>query len=105
MFRQYMALVALLPAVCSLGALIGFFISTGRALKKFSGLDAAVQGKLLLLEYYMAAVRNLSSEELALLGKLPDEEIKYFNTIYDYAERIGAIRDKIGALSKTKPGP
>jgi ABC-type transport system involved in cytochrome c biogenesis permease subunit len=93
---QCMAFVlAAILTVCSLGALAGFFISTGRAVKKFAGLDSEARKKLLLLEYYMAAVRNLSKDDLTLLSKLPDEEITYFNTIYDYDNRIRAIRKKI----------
>jgi hypothetical protein len=96
---QGMAPALQILAVCSLGVVIGFFVSTGRAFKKFDRLDAGARGKLLLLEYYMAVVRNLSSKDLALLGKLPDEEIKYFNMIYDYSQRLQAIRNKIAALN------
>jgi hypothetical protein len=97
MFRQDMVFVLLIPAVCSLGAIIGFFVSTGKALKKFNYLDSTTQSKLLLLEYYMAAVRKLSKEDLTLLSKLPDEEIECFNMIHDYNERIQTIRNKIRA--------
>jgi hypothetical protein len=87
---------ALALAVCSLGAVVGFFVSTGRALKKFNCLDAHTQDKLLLLEYWMAAVRNLSEDHLIRLSRLPDEEIRRFNKIYDYDERLRAIREKLG---------
>jgi uncharacterized protein YneF (UPF0154 family) len=93
MFGQDMGFATLILALCSIGVITGFFISTKRALKKFNRLDSNTQNKLLLLEYYMAAVRNLSEEDLTLFGKLPDEEIKYLNTIYDYEERIQAIRN------------
>jgi hypothetical protein len=95
-FREGMTFVAaLILAACSIGAILGFFISTAKAMKKFDCLDSDTQDKLLLLEYYMAAVRNFSKEDLALLGRLPDEEIRDFNVIYDYAERMEAIREKI----------
>ncbi|MDR1596995.1 MAG: hypothetical protein LBR99_04750 [Treponema sp.] len=47
----------------------------------------------------MAAVRNLSKEELALLGTLPNEEIVWLNAVHDYDERMQAIREKIGLLA------
>jgi hypothetical protein len=96
----YTATVALLIlAVCSLGVLIGFFISTGRALKKFDSLDSTVQNKLLLLEYYMAVVRNLSKEDLIKLGTLPDKEIKHFNAIHDHDERLKTMREKMNSIA------
>jgi hypothetical protein len=91
-FMSKMAL--LIPAVCSFGVLLWFFISTGRALKKFDSLDPPIQDKLLLLEYHMAVVRNLSKEDLIKLSALSDEEIKYFNAIHGYDERIQTIRKK-----------
>jgi hypothetical protein len=90
---------ALIPAVCLLGGIIGFFISTGRALRKFNRLDPDARNKLLLVEYYMTVVRNLSKEDLLLLSTLPDEEIKQFNMIHDHAERIQSIRKKISNRS------
>jgi hypothetical protein len=96
------ALVLVILAVCSLGVIIGFLISTGRALKKFDRLDSTVQKKLLLLEYYMAVVRNVSKEDLIRLSTLPDEEISYFNTINGYDERIKTIKEKINTVP---PGP
>ncbi|MDR1250498.1 MAG: hypothetical protein LBK63_14515 [Treponema sp.] len=93
---QGIVFVSAILTVCSLGAVVGFFISTGRALKKFDCLDSEVQEKLLLLEYYMAAVRNFSKEDLIRLSKLPDKEIRCFNTIHDYDERLRAIREKLG---------
>jgi hypothetical protein len=91
---QGMALATVL-AVCSLGAVVGFFVSTKRAVKKFNRLDSKAQSKLLMLEYWMAAVRNLSEDDLIGLSRLPDEEIRCFNTIYDYDERLRAIREKL----------
>jgi hypothetical protein len=88
-----MAFVILM--VGSLGAIAGFFASTGRTLKKFDRLDSKVRGKLLLLEYYMAVIRNLSKDDLVLLSGLSDEAIRYFNKIGDYDERLRAIRKKI----------
>jgi uncharacterized membrane protein len=88
------ALTAVLTA-CSLGAVVGFFVSTGRAVKKFDRLDLQTQNKLLLLEYYMAAVRNLSEDDLIRLSRLPDEAIRYFNAIGDYDKRLGEIRKQI----------
>jgi hypothetical protein len=82
-------------AFCSFGVILIFFISTARALKKFDSLDSTTQGKLLSLEYYMAAVRNLSKADLILLGKLPEEELQSFNLIYDYDERIRIIQERI----------
>jgi hypothetical protein len=95
--QNSLTFVLLIPAVCSLGVLIYFFVSIGRAFKKFNSLDSTVQRKLLFLEYYMAVVRNLSKEELIKLGTLPDEEIKQFNIIHGYDERIQTIRDKINS--------
>jgi uncharacterized protein YneF (UPF0154 family) len=88
-------LAILILVLCSLGVLIGFFVSTEKALKKFERLDSNVLNKLLLLDYYMAVVRNLSKEELIKLSTLSNEEIKYFNTIAGYDERIQTIRGKI----------
>jgi hypothetical protein len=92
----------LIPVVCLLGGCIGFIVSTGRALKKFNRLDSDAQKKLLLVEWYMAVVRNLSREDLILVSKLPDEEIKRFNAIHDYAERLHAIRDTIARLKSVE---
>ena len=89
------ALVLLIPALCSFGVLIWFFISTGRVFKKFNTLDARVQKKLLPVEYYMAVVRRVSKEDLLRLSTLPDEEITHLNTINGYAELIKTIREKI----------
>jgi hypothetical protein len=86
----------LILALCSRGVLTGFFISTGKAFKKFDHLDANVQNKLLLLDYYMAVVRNLSKEDLKNLSTLSDENIKYFNTINGYDERIQAVKLFLG---------
>jgi hypothetical protein len=63
----------------SCAGLLAFFISTGRALKKFDSLDAGTQRKLLLLDYYMAAVRGLSTDDLLLLASLPDEALRSLN--------------------------
>jgi hypothetical protein len=99
----YVATVILLiPAVCSLWVLIYFFVSTGKAIKKIDSLDPTVQKKLLLLEYYMAVIRNFSKEDLILLSTLSDEEIKYFNKIHGYNERIQTIREKWDNC-KTRP--
>lgn len=68
-----------IAALGSCAGLLAFFISTGRAVKKFDSLDAGTQRKLLLLEYYMAAVRALSNDDLLLLGALPDEALLSFN--------------------------
>jgi hypothetical protein len=102
MSGQAIVFVALLLEACSLGVVAVFFISTMKALKKFNGLDSPVQDKLLLLEYYMAVVRNLSKDDLALFSKLPDEAIQSFNMIQDYGERIQTIRKKITAGSHSR---
>jgi hypothetical protein len=86
---------AILLTACSLGAVAGFLVSTGRALKKFERLDAAAQGKVLLLDYYMAAVRNLSEGDLERLSRLPDDAIRWFNGIGDYDERLREMRAQI----------
>jgi hypothetical protein len=90
-----MTMVIAVLAVCSLGIIIGFFIPTEMAFIKFDSLDTTVQNKLLLLNYYMAVVRNFSKEDLLRLSTLPDEEIQLFNTIRGYDERIQTIREKI----------
>jgi hypothetical protein len=97
------ALTAILT-VCSLGAVVGFFVSTGRAVKKFDRLDPKAQDKLLLLEYYMAAVRNLSEDDLIRLSRLPDEAIRYFNAISDYDKRLGEIRKQIAGKAQREEG-
>lgn len=74
--NEYVLVSLSIPAGCSLGVLIWFFVSTRRALKKFDSLEPTVQKKLLLLEYYMAVVRNFSKEDLIKISSLPDEEIK-----------------------------
>lgn len=68
-----------IAAALSCSGLLAFFISTGRAFKKFDSLDVGTQGKLALLDYYMAAVRALSKDDLRLLGRLPDEALLCFN--------------------------
>jgi hypothetical protein len=93
-------IISVLLTLCSLGVVVGFFVSTERAFKKFNCLNSRAQGKLLLLEYYMAAVRNLPEEDLALFGNLPEDEIQSFNLVYDYGERIQTIREKIALLDK-----
>jgi hypothetical protein len=89
-----MTILLLIPAAVLLGIIIWFFISTVRALKKFDSLDTTVQKKLLLLDYYMAAVRNFSKEDLITLSALSNEELKRLNTIHSYNERIQAMREK-----------
>jgi hypothetical protein len=95
MLGHDLGFLLVIPALCSLGVITGFFVCIGRALKKFNRLDTNVRGKLLLLEYYMAAVRRLSKEDMLLFSKLPEEEIRGLNMIHDYDERIRAIRKKI----------
>jgi hypothetical protein len=101
-----MNVVAPVLGVGSLGVLAWFFISTAVALKKFTRLDARVRDKLLVLEYFMAAVRNLSREDLIRLSELPDAELRRFNMIHDYGERIRAMRKKIrGEIGNPSWGP
>ncbi|GHT94966.1 hypothetical protein FACS1894141_2690 [Spirochaetia bacterium] len=93
-----MTVVLSILAVCLLGIIIGFFIPTEMAFIKFETLDSTVQNKLLLLDYYMAVVRNFSKEDLILLSTLPDEAIEQFNTIHGYDKRIQTIREKISGI-------
>jgi hypothetical protein len=88
-------LFTLIPAAGILGGIIGFFVSTGRVLRKFDRLEPDVKKKLFVLNPYMAVARNLSKEDLLLLSTLPVKELKRFNKIHDYAERIQTIREKI----------
>lgn len=69
-----------IAALGSCAGLLAFFVSTGRALGKFNSLDAGAQRKLLLLEYYMAAVRALPEDDLLRLCALPDEALLCLNT-------------------------
>ena len=90
-----MTIIPLILAAVLPGCIVWFFISTLRAFRKFDSLDTAVQKKLLLLDYYMVAARNLSKEDLIKLSALSNEELKRFNKIHGYAERIQAMREKI----------
>jgi hypothetical protein len=98
------SIMAVAGLILGLGALAWFFVSTGRAVRRFDRLDSSTRRKVLLLEYYMAAVRNLSREELTLLGTLPDEEIAWLNGVRDYYERLRAIRKKIRRVSIMREG-
>ena len=91
-----------IAALGSCAAILAFFISTGRAVKKFDSLDAGTQGKLLLLDYYMAAVRSLSKDDLLLLGRLPDEALLCFNAIHP-DELPQAIRKMLTAVFRAVP--
>jgi hypothetical protein len=79
----------------SVGIIVWFFVSTLKAFRKFDRLEKYVQEKLLLMEYYMVFVRRLSTEELMKVGELPEEEIKAFNEIHDWDERVKTARKKI----------
>jgi hypothetical protein len=97
--ESILAVAGPILGLCSLGVLAWFFVSTGRAVTRFNCLDSSTQRKVLLLEYYMAAVRNLSREELTFLGTLPDEEIAWLNGVHNYYKRLQAIRKKIRRVS------
>jgi hypothetical protein len=88
-------MVLFIIGLLALGIVIGFLISTMKNLNRFNRLDINVQEKILLLEYYMAVVHQLSNEELIKLSKFPDEEIKYFNTVHDLNMRIQSIQEKL----------
>jgi hypothetical protein len=90
-----MAFALAVLTICPLGAIAGFFISTGRAIEKFKSLDSDTQDKLLLLDYYMAAVRNFSRGDLIRLGRLPDKTLQRFNRIQNYDRRLRIIRRKL----------
>jgi hypothetical protein len=77
-----MVILAIL-GLFSLGIVITFLVSTLRAFGKFDSLDLNVQMKITHIEYYMVLVRNFSKAELNELGKLTDEEIKYFDIMRD----------------------
>jgi hypothetical protein len=94
MFITLFVTILIIPSV---GIIIWFFVSTIKAFNKFAGLDKSIREKLLLIEYYMAFVRNLSTEELIKVGKLSDEEIIKFNGIHDWNERIKTAREKISS--------
>jgi hypothetical protein len=89
---QGMTFMLAILMIGSFGAVAGFFISTGRAIKKFKCLDSTTQGKVLLLDYYMAVVRNFSRNDQIRLGRLPDEALRRFNRIQDYDKRLRVIR-------------
>jgi hypothetical protein len=90
-----MVIALLILASCSLGVIAGFFIATEKVIKKFDRLDSTARQKLLLLEYYIAVVRNFSREDLIKLSAVADEEIRHFNTIKGCDERMQAIWEKI----------
>jgi hypothetical protein len=81
--------------VSSFGYVFGSLIKTGMVLKKFSSLDKDVQNKLLLINNYMVAAKNLSKEELIKLSKKSERELEHFNEITDYDERVMAMKEKI----------
>ncbi|MDR3146727.1 MAG: hypothetical protein LBU21_10650 [Treponema sp.] len=78
-----------------IGIIVWFLVSIKKSFDKFNNLDKHIQNKLLLIEYYMIFVRNLSKEELILVGSLSAEEIIGFNKIHDSNERIKTARGKI----------
>jgi hypothetical protein len=90
-----LTIVLSILGLCSFGIVIGYLVSVGMAIKKFDCMESTVQEKLLLLEYYMAVVRNFSKEDLIKIGKLSDEDLTYLNTIHLYTERIQTIKKKI----------
>jgi hypothetical protein len=79
-----------------LGVLAHIVITTGRAFKKFSRLDAPTRNNLALIDYYMAAVRNFSNEELLKLSKLSEDERNVINLLDDYEKKLWAMRESIG---------
>jgi exopolysaccharide biosynthesis protein len=93
-------LLVMIIMTCSLLlglGVIGYIVITSRkALKKFSRLDTAVRNKLVLLDYYMAAVRRFTPAELHKLSKLTDEEINAINKQEDHEKKLQAMRESIG---------
>jgi hypothetical protein len=88
-------MVLMLVLLCSVVSISWFFIRTGMAFKKFNRLDKTVQSKLLLLDYYMVAVRNLSNDELIKLSALPGEALEYMNTLHQYDEQVKCMRENL----------
>jgi hypothetical protein len=62
---------------------------------KFNNMENDVKNKLLILDYYMVAVNNLSKEELIKLSALQKEELEKINKIIEYNERVKAMKEKI----------
>jgi hypothetical protein len=90
-----MVCVILVLGIPSVGIMVWGFVSMITAFRKFNCLDKYIQEKLLLMDYYMAFVRRLSTEELVKFAGLPDEEIEELNEIEDMNECIRRAREKI----------
>ena len=87
---------AWIAALGSCAGLLAVFISTGRAIRKFGGLDAETRRKLLLLDYYMAAVRALPEDDLLRLASLPDGALRSLNAAGS-GGLLQAIRELLAA--------
>jgi predicted RNA-binding protein with PUA domain len=78
-----------------LGVLAYIVITTGIAFKKFNRLDMPARNRLVLIEYYMAAVRNFTNEELLKLSKLSEDKINVINKLDDYEKKLEAMRESV----------
>jgi hypothetical protein len=78
-----------------LGVLAHIVITTGMAFKKFNRLDTTARNNLALIDYYMAAVRHFSNEELLKLSKLSEDERNAINLLDDYEKKLRAMRESI----------
>jgi hypothetical protein len=61
-------------------------------IRKFNCLDKKARDKLLLLDYYMVIVNQLSKPELVALSAWPVKELERLNSIYDNAARLRVIK-------------
>jgi hypothetical protein len=73
----------------------GFFVSILNAFKKFKSLDESVQKKLLFMDYYMYLVRQLTTDELLKMRTFSDEEMIYYNSLWDIEESLQLIKEKL----------
>jgi hypothetical protein len=92
---QLMSIIIGFPIIL-LGVIAHIVISTGRAFKKLNRLDIPARNNLVLIEYYMAAVRNFSNEELLKLSKLSEDERNIINVLDDYEKKLQTMREIIG---------
>ena len=92
-----MALLIILMILSS-GIILWFFTTTVKAIKKFNRLEKNVQNKLLLLDYYMVFTRRFTENELIKLSRLPDEDLKSLNKLYDTTERIKTAKNGYTAI-------
>jgi hypothetical protein len=96
-FMMLLAKIIITGCLMILFGVLAYIVITSRkAFKKFSRLDTAARNRLVLIDYYMAAVRRFSNEELLKLSKLSEDAINAINLLDDHEKKLRAMRESIG---------